>query len=231
MSTISGLVGSYSSTSSFASSILGTSSSSSTSGSSLIDYAMIKNGAYGKLMSAYYSEQASESSKDQKTSLTLTKSSAEDLASSTASLMKSDFSEDKRDSLVESLKSWAEDYNELIESSDDIDDTSTLRQVLWMTQLTDSNSGLLSSVGINVDSDNKISIDEEKLKSADLTTLKDIFDRTDNYSYGSQLVTKAAAAYSASSSSLSNISSGSAYTSSGKYSSTLDYSSLFNSVT
>ncbi|MCR4842170.1 MAG: hypothetical protein K5840_02785 [Eubacterium sp.] len=230
MSTISGLVGTYSSSSSFVDSVLGSTSSSS-SGTSLVDYNMIKSGAYKKLMQAYYSQESSETNEDEEKSLTLAKSSAEDLATSTADVMKSGFDESDREDLLESLKSWVDDYNSVIESTDDINDTSTLRQVLWMTQMTEANEGLLSDIGITVNSDNTLSIDEDAFAEADLTTVNSLFDRNSSSSYGSKIVSYAASTYSAASNSLSSSSTASAYTSTGSYrSSSLDYSSLFDSL-
>ena len=205
MSTISGLVGTTSTSTSIVDSLIGSSSSSS---ASVVDYNLIKNGAYGKLMKAYYAEQSSATSKEEETSLKTTKSASEDLAKSTSALMKSSFEDDDREKLLESLKSWVEDYNSVVESTDDVDDTSTLRQVLWMTQNTEANEGLLGKIGITVKADNTLSIDEDKFNEADLSTAKTLFSGTG--SYGSQIVKYATGTYSAASSALNNISSESA---------------------
>ena len=235
MSVISSLVNNSttSSSSSYFSSLLG-SSSTSTSSLGLTDYAMIKSGAYYKLMKAYYAEEDSTStslSEEDEKSYTTAKSAAEDLAQSTASLMSSDFSEDNREDLLASLKSWVEDYNSLIESTDDVDDTATLRQVLWLTQSTSANENLLSKIGITVNSDNTLSLDEDTFEDADLTTLQTLFSRSQTSSYGNNVISKAAATYNAAASVISGTSTGSAYTASAQYANTLSASSLFDTTT
>lgn len=232
MSTISSIVGSGG-TSSFIDSMLGSSSTSSTSSTSsggLVDYALIKSGAYKKLMSAYYAEQSSdESSTDSETTLKTTQSSAKDLAKSATVLQKADYSsEDNREDLLEAVKAYVEDYNSLIESTDDLNDTTALRNVLWLTQQTSSNENLLSEIGITINSDNTLSLDEETFNSANLTTMKTLFSGSS--SYASQVVTKAAAVYSATASALNSTTTGSAYTSSGTYTS-LSTGSIIDSLT
>ncbi len=234
MSTISSLVGSGG-TSSFIDSMLSTSSttssSSTTSTGGLVDYALIKSGAYKKLMSAYYAEQSSSgsSSTDSETTLKTTQNSAKDLAKSASALQKSSsYTEDNREELLKSLKSFVEDYNSLIESTDDLNDTSSLRNVLWLTQQTSANENLLNEIGISINSDNTLEIDEDTFNNANLSTMKSLF--TGSSSYASQVVTKAAAVYSAASSALNSTGTGSAYTSSGKYAS-LTTGSIIDSIT
>ncbi len=232
--------------SSIFSSMLGNSSSgSSTSsvsslstGGSLIDYNLLKSGAYGKLMKAYYSEQSSVTSEEQEKktkSLNVTKSASEDLAKSTSKLQKMDFDTASKDDVISALKSWSEDYNTLIESTEDVDDTSTLRQVLWMTQQTSANESLLSKAGIDVNADNTLSIDEDALKDMSdedfnklRGSLKTLFSGT--VSYGNQVLSKASATYSAAASVVNATSTGSAYTRQGTYSSLMS-GTIWDSVT
>ena len=233
MSIVSSLVNNTNnSNSSFFSSMLGSTSKSSSL--SLSDYAMIKNGTYHKLMKAYYAEEETSSStlsEEDEKSYTVAKNAAKDLAKSTASLMSADYTEDNREELLKSFKSWVEDYNSVVESSDDIDSTSALRQVLWMTQSTSANQNLLSKIGITVNSDNTLSIDEDEFKNADLNTMKTLFDRNQTSSYGNNVISKAAATYNAAAAVTSGTTSGSAYTRSAQYANTLNVDSLFNTVT
>ncbi len=230
-STISGLVGTTYSSTSFVDSVLGTSSGSGTSGTGgLVDYALIKSGAYKKLMSAYYAQEStSTNAAEQKRTLTTTQSASQDLAKSTNKLMKSDYTEDNRKNLLSTFKDWVDDYNALIESTDDVEDTATLRQVLWMTQQTSANEGLLGQMGITVNADNTLSIDEDKFNEAKMTTMKTLFVGAG--SYGSQITAKAAASYAAATSALNESSSASAYTRTGSAYTGLNTSSIIDSIT
>ena len=45
----------------------------------------------------------------------------------------------------------------------------------WMTKTTKSTESLLERAGISVGADNKLELDEDALKKADISTLKSIF--------------------------------------------------------
>ncbi len=45
----------------------------------------------------------------------------------------------------------------------------------WMTKTTKSTERLLERAGISVGADNKLELDEDALKKADISTLKSIF--------------------------------------------------------
>ena len=231
MSAISSIVGSSASTS-IVDSLMGTSSSTSSTGS-LTQYALIKSGAYKKLMTAYYAEESSsgsktKSTKETQTALKSAQSAAKSLASSAGALQKADYSEDNRSKLLTSLKTFVSDYNSVIESTDDIDDTAALRNVLWLTQQTSANEGLLKQIGINITKGNTLTLDEDTFNNAKLSDIKSLF--AGKGSYGSQVVTKAAATYSAVSSSLKSTNNSAAYTSTGKYTS-LASGSIWDSLT
>lgn len=229
MSTIFSITGT--SSNSFIDSCLGTSSSSSSSStSSLIDYSLIKSGAYKKLMTAYYANEdsSSTSTAETKENLETTQSDAKTLATKSSALSKTTFSEDNRENILKNVKSYVSAYNDLLSSTDDVDDTSVLRNTLWITQQTEANESLLSEVGITIGENNELEVDEDTLNSASLTTLQSLF--TGSNSYLSYVTTKSAQTYAAAASALNNTGSGSAYTSSGSYSS-LTTGSIIDSIT
>ena len=45
----------------------------------------------------------------------------------------------------------------------------------WMTKITKSTESLLERAGISVGANNKLELDEDALKKADISTLKSIF--------------------------------------------------------
>ena len=70
-----------------------------------------------------------------------------------------------------------------------MDNTNILQKTLSMTQITNSNSKLLSKVGITIEKGNKLKIDEDKLNEADISTLKTLFNGAN--SYAAQIGTRA----------------------------------------
>ncbi len=180
--------------------IFGSSSSSSStilgmSTSNLGDYSLIKSGAYGKLLNAYYSSQSTSDDETDTTSELLSeKSTAEKLSSSldtlsNSSLYKSTGTDSDgnatydRTSILSAVQSYVDSYNSYIDSSDDISSTSILSKTVSITKATSGSSSLLSSVGITIGSDNKLTLDTTKLNSADMADLQALFNNdTGTYS-------------------------------------------------
>ena len=167
------------------------------SGNLLSDYASIKNGSYGKLMKAYYAQQEAESaslSGDSKQKLTLMRSSADALKKSADALSDSSLWEKKKvkkkdeetgeetevedydwDAITKAVKSFIEDYNDVVEKAGDSDTKNILRNAAWMTGITDKVRNLLSQVGITIGKGDKLELDEDALKKANMTTLQSLF--------------------------------------------------------
>lgn len=212
-----------------------TSTSNSGSGLDLTDYYAIKNGSYGKLMKAYYKNQDSAKtaeSGDSKQSLTLMKTGAEALQKSTAALMDESLWEKKTikkkdentgeetevfdydwDAITNAVKTFVDDYNNVIGKAADSDTRNILRSAARMTSVSGEMSKLLDEIGIKIGSDNKLSVDEEKLKSASIGTMKTLF--TGMHSFADKMMQKASAIGRAASGSDST------YTSNATYSDTL----------
>lgn len=184
------------STSDFFGSFFGTrsSSSSSSSNSILSDYASIKNGSYGKLLKAYYAKVETEDSSssettDKKSSLEMAKSDALELKESIDTLGKASLYNKKeieaedgtvtrdydKDKIYKSVKAFVDNYNSTIETAGDLDNVAILRSTLWMTNATAKNSELLSEIGITINSDNTLALDETIFKESDMKTVQSIF--------------------------------------------------------
>lgn len=129
-----------------------------------------------------------------------------------------------RDAIVNAIKKFAESYNEVVKSSLSPSNAQMTKKAAVMINSTKMNKSSLSDIGITVGADYKLTIDEEKLKKADMGTVKSIFNGTG--SFASQVSTRA--------SDLSNIASKiitsekSGYNSAGRYSSSYSSGSLFN---
>jgi hypothetical protein len=226
---------------------IGTSSSSSSS-FSLTDYMSIKNGSYGKLLKAYYKQQEAEAQSADETEtkqLAILKGNADGLKNATLELMDEDLFEKKTittkdettgeetetedydwDAITKAVKSFAEQYNTVISEAGDSDNTGVLKNAAWLTAQTESNTNLLSSVGITIGSDNSLSVDEDELKKANISTLKLLFQGVG--SYADKVVAKAAQISSAASKGANQ--SGSAYTSTAGYTSLTTSGSLYDQL-
>jgi len=186
--------------------------------SALGDYSLIQSGAYKKLLSAYYSRDAksgaSETDKKEMINLNTANSDATALNSSVSKLMGTAVTEDNRETVKENLKALVENYNSVIDSASEVDNTSVLRQALWMTQGTSANANTLTDIGLTVGENNKLVLDEEKFDKADLAVMKSLFTGTS--SFMGRLAGRSSQIASAAMNALTG-SSGSAYNSSAGY--------------
>lgn len=173
----------------------------------LSDYASIKNGSMAKLAKSYYT---SDKQKDvtgtfndtDTDNSTIKKdktliSEAASLRSSISSLVNDDkifnekvtkkddagneTSDYDRSTISKKINSFVKNYNSLVESGSEADDSTILRNVLNMTKATERQKGNLANVGITVNSDNTLSVDEDKLKTADVSALKSLFGKAGSY--------------------------------------------------
>lgn len=213
--------------------------SSGNSGLDLTDYAAIKNGSYGKLVKAYYknqdaqeSEKSASGNQDSKQMKTLMKTKAETLLKSVDTLMDNSLWEKKLikkkdektgeesevmdydgDAITKAVKSFTDAYNDVIGKASDSNDKNVLRNAARMTSVSGEMSKLLDEVGIKIGADNKLEIDEEKLKSASVGTLKTLF--TGMHSFADKMSQKGNAILRAASGT------GNTYTNNATYSNTL----------
>lgn len=176
---------------------------SNSSGNMLSDYASIKNGSYGKLLKAYYAKQDADSaslSGDSAKKLSSMRSGADSLKKSAQALNNSSLWEKKKikkkdeetgeetevedydwNAITKAVKSFVQDYNAVVEQAGNSDTRNVLRNAAWMTGITDNAEKLLSKVGISIGKGNKLELDEDVLKEADITTLKSLFAGTGSF--------------------------------------------------
>mgnify|MGYP006986354409 FL=1 len=234
-----------SSISSLFSSLNNSSSNNYMSGINYADYNSIRNGSYRKLVKAYYAKESGTSSSNstsktdsttdkttssQKVNAATVRDSASNLVNdvkelSSDKLWKKTTTTDKdgvtstdydKDAIYKAVSSFTKDYNSLVSASGNSSDNSVLRTSSTMVAYTKANKNLLSKVGITVGSDNKLTVDEDKFKSADMTTVKSLF--TGSGSFGKMTSTSATSSYSSAVSQLAKLSSSSTYSNMGSYS-------------
>ena len=159
--------------------------------SSLGDYGTIHRGAYKKLLSAYYKAASDDASDDDtKTSVKSLVSSADKseyskttkyasaLSLASQELLTSQngdlYDEGKEDKLVSKVKSFVSSYNTVLADAKKSDSTTVRNLATGMDNTAASYAKKLEAVGITVNEDNTLSVDEEKLKSADKVTVKNV---------------------------------------------------------
>lgn len=88
-----------------------------------------------------------------------------------------------KNAIYKSVASFVDDYNNLIKTAGSSETNSIQNRVHTLTGATSANKTLLSKVGITINSDNTLSIDEESFKKADMTTVKSLFNGNSSYAY------------------------------------------------
>ena len=201
----------------------------------LTDYAMIKNGSYRKLMKAYYGqekEQKAAESKESTSKLTLMAGNAGGMANAAKALMDDSLWQKKTitekdektgeeitkedydwKAITKAVKGFIENYNSTVSSAGESDTKGVLRNASFMVKTTEAYKKTLGKAGITITSGNKLELNEEDLKNADISTLKTLFSGYNSFAdkmatKGSTIANEAASA-------------GGTYTSNGSYSDTL----------
>lgn len=71
--------------------------------------------------------------------------------------------------------SYGKLLNDVVEQAGNSNSKDVLRNAVWMTGITESNENMLSKIGITVGKGNKLELDEEALKKADISSFKTLF--------------------------------------------------------
>lgn len=81
-----------------------------------------------------------------------------------------------KDAIYKAVSSFADSYNKIVDAAGKSNNDKILQSGSNMVTQTALNERLLSSVGISVGEDNKLSVDEEKFKKANMETVKTLFN-------------------------------------------------------
>lgn len=210
------------------------------SGIDLNTYNSIRSGGYSKLLKAYYAKQdesaegtkadgTTQSAAAQKTNATTVRDEAAALVDEAKDLQKASLwsketktdaegktsSSYKTDEIYKAVSEFADAYNSLISGTGNSSDDAVLRSASNMVSYTKQNSDLLKSVGIGIGSDNKLKIDEDTFKKADMAAVRSLFKGQG--SFAMSVSTKASSIYSSAVSQLSKLSTKNTYTANGTY--------------
>ncbi|MGN0390660.1 MAG: hypothetical protein ACI4L2_07580 [Wujia sp.] len=222
----------------FMNNMLGTSAKKS-GGSSLEsllgDYNAVRNGSYLKLAQKYYkTDGAKEATQKQfstsasvKAEDKMTKASAESAWNAVSALRDDKLYAQKQteseDAILKNVKAFVDSYNSVLDSAENSDKSNVLKDAVRLVNQTGNYSNALSKVGITIQSDNSLKLDETVFSQADMQDVKQLF--AGDYSFGSNTQNRLLQMVSDASSSISN----SLYTAQGTTSAAVGsiYDSLF----
>ncbi|MCH5261364.1 MAG: hypothetical protein J1F42_00460 [Lachnospiraceae bacterium] len=189
-----GLGGFNSGMSDIYSSLLGGSTGSDASSTLLTDYASIKNGSYGKMMKSYYAkvneEESTSSGSNSKTKNTdaASASAARKFYESATAMSSLDYSEDNIDELYDKVSEYVKNYNALMTAASKSENASVKAQADALNDYTYQNYKLFARLGITMNSDRTLSIDEDTFKKVDnktgatnIPTLKTLFQGINSF--------------------------------------------------
>lgn len=108
-----------------------------------------------------------------------------------------------REAILSNLKTFVNDYNNLVKSAAASDNSATVQAGSRMTNQTAVYSSSLEDIGITIGKDNTLVLDDKKFGEADMTDVKSLF--TGNVSFGKNTQLKMLQIYSADSLDTSNI--------------------------
>lgn len=177
------------------------------------DYNSIRNGSYKKLLTAYYSmdekkgvDKADKTDKNDKSD-TLSKLLNQNKSTSTAkdsadvlvgieeasSQLKEAANKllDRADAdkvynsenLYNNVKSFVDSYNGVIDAAEDTNTSSISKNVNSMINQTKANQKMLANIGIEIGEDNKLTVNKDKLMSANVDTVKSMLGGVGSYGY------------------------------------------------
>ncbi len=176
------------------------------------DYASIKNGSYGKLLKAYYAKDDVASDKKSNTKVDADKASeysavssaAKDAAKAADALIskgteslfkeKDIVSVDEEgkevttrgydmNAIYKSVKSFADKYNAFINKAKKSSSDKVAREADSLANQMNGYYSKLKSVGIEINDNDTLSIDEETFKKSDIGTLKSLFNGNQSTAY------------------------------------------------
>ena len=145
------------------------------------EFNSIRSGSYGKLLSAYYKkmnsgDSATEAIQKETANRQLVGGNASSLKSAAKTLSKMNFADASEEDSLKAIKSFVSSYNSVIDTADDVNSKSILRNAVWMTNITKKSAGLLNELGISVGKDNKLTLDETKWAGANTSTKTALFN-------------------------------------------------------
>lgn len=178
-------------------------------GINLADYASIKNGSYGKLVKAYYAKNGAddikeEASTDKTSSLKQVASLADGVNKAADKLLKkgtdSLFNKKEitidnedgtktvtndydRNAISDAVKSFADNYNSFINKAKRSSEDAVAKRADSLANMMTVNYQALQRVGIDINDDDTLSINSDRLAKADMNSVKSLFNGNQSLAY------------------------------------------------
>lgn len=121
-----------------------------------------------------------------------------------------------RDGIEKAVKSFVSNYNAYLKTAGNMNNQSILGKTVSMTEQTKLSKQTLGDAGITINSDNTLSVDADKLKTASMSTLKSLF--TGKGSFGTSIGQMSKSAQSIANSAMYTSNKVSSYSNRGSYS-------------
>lgn len=114
--------------------------------------------------------------KDKIVTDTSTAAAANSLYKSIKNLGATNITNDNKENVYKAFSAFVKDYNELIKNTDKSANSNVVNQASYLKSLINNNKSTFSKMGVTVNSDKSLSIDETKFKDADMSSVKSLFD-------------------------------------------------------
>lgn len=147
-------------------------------GASLLsDYASIKNGSYGKMMKSYYAKvkeedetSSSKSSSKEKETDAASASAARKFYETATGMSALEYSADNIDELYDKVSAFVKDYNSMMTNASKSKNSAVQAQADALNDYTYQNYKLFAKIGITMNADRTLSIDEDTFKKVNEKT-------------------------------------------------------------
>lgn len=94
------------------------------------------------------------------------------------------------DKVISAVKAYVSDYNDVVSSSKRSTMTNKAAHVASMMKSSTANADKLAEIGININSDGTLRVNEGKLKAAGISKVQELFSPKDSMSYGSVIASR-----------------------------------------
>lgn len=119
---------------------------------------------------------AKDKDKDKTVTDSSTAAAANSLYKSIENLGATDITNSNKENVYKAFSAFVKDYNELIKNTDKSANSNVVNQASYLKSLINNNKSSFSKMGVTVNSDKTLSIDEKKFKDADMSSVKNLFD-------------------------------------------------------
>lgn len=129
--------------------------------------------------SAYSASSSTSATKKEDEKKTVTDASsaaaANTLYKSIENLGAMDISNDNKEAVYKALNTFVKDYNDLIKNTAKSTNSNVVNQANYLMGIVSSNRSAFSKLGVTINSDNTLTLDEKKFKGADMSGVKNLY--------------------------------------------------------